>query len=555
MSSLSLSVCTNDIAFVVLDRALDLPLAPIRIRLPTSRGELVKLVGYGSDGTNDVVLRDSPRRRLEHQAVVRVGPDSVEDGVTTTPPRTVVFGGPASCRGDSGGPALSETTGAVVGVFSLLQRADCLDPEIELYYTHTSPFERLARDAFAAAAEQPRFEENRALGEPCTEKYHCKSGRCVAPAEGEPVCAEPCDDRTCPAGFECDTSGAEPLCVLSSPAPSPDSGVPIPAPATVPSEGGCNVAVAPIGTGSASWLGVAMLGALLVRRRPRNEQRRRRSAVRWCFVPALALAFGGCGDDEVVFGGPPVDGGGASGAAGSGGNAGRAGASGAAGMDAAAGSAGSGQGDGSAGTGGTAGRDGAAGSGGSGAGDAGDGATNTCKPDSGSYMLEVCKRFTTTQWRTAAVQSIEQFVPKVSTDCRVARLLRDHPRPQDYIQRVHDWSVLLWGCGDTGVTTFGLTDVATAVSSADVRVLIDHYMSVVTVRLSLSSEEDAQMRRALECLGAGVVTNSSTTEHELSNCPVDAGADSSPDTGVDGDGVDAATDDAATDDAGDGEAE
>jgi hypothetical protein len=159
VSSLSTSICQNDIAFIVLDRKLDLPTVPLRIGLPTAPGEFVKLVGYGSDGTSaEAPWRDRPRRRLPHQPIAGVGPNSLADGVTTVRPRVLLLAGPTVCFGDSGGPALSETSGAALAVFSMLDRQSCLDSDVQLFFTHTSPFRTLAEDAFRAAGAAPAFE-------------------------------------------------------------------------------------------------------------------------------------------------------------------------------------------------------------------------------------------------------------------------------------------------------------------------------------------------------------------------------------------------------------
>jgi hypothetical protein len=260
VSSLSNSICQNDIAFVVLDRALELPSAPLRIRVPTRRGELVRLVGFGSDGTpDDLPWSERPRRRLDQQTVADVGPDSIADGVTNTRPRTLVFDGPSSCFGDSGGPALSETTDAVIGVFSILDRSDCLDPDVLLFYTHTSPFEGLAREAFALAEADPVFEDDRRLGEACDVDHQCASGRCTRPAEPA-VCSETCAGGACPAGFACSTALGEPLCLPETACLdcAPGDQGPRDSGCGLSSPGSASRTPAPAALVLASWLGLAV---------------------------------------------------------------------------------------------------------------------------------------------------------------------------------------------------------------------------------------------------------------------------------------------------------
>jgi hypothetical protein len=552
VSSLSQNVCRNDIAFVVLDRPLDLPVAPVRIRQPTPRGELVKMVGYGSDGNMAIVLRDSPRRRREHEPILRIGPDSLEDGVTTTRPRTIVMGGPAACRGDSGGPLLAETTGAIVGVFSLLERADCLDPDIELFYTHTSPFEHLALEAFSAADAAPYFEGTGVLGDPCSENYQCKSGLCATPSEGEPVCGQTCEGSDCPDGFECKTSGDKALCFAATPDSGPCTDCVPPAPAAS-TDSGCGVSGR--ATASSAWAPVlAALGALIGRRRSSATPRRRsRSSVRGTagFSTALVLTLlvVACGEDEIVLG---LDG-----------DISKAGS---AGTRAAGGTAGTGA---TGGTGGSGGTGATAGSGGIDAspdtaadapvdagadGDSGDSSTSSCQPAGSAYALGLCGRLPQNQWTTLTTQIVPPYLSKLHFDCRVARIADDHPALPEFGNALIGWLLRFWGCNTPAVTNFGLVDAVSKLSAADAAVVIEHYMSLASVRLSLSSEEEREMRAALGCLAARAVTNPSTTQHEHSSCRDDSGADATSEAAEDGSQTDAAAD-GAGDDAGDSEAE
>lgn len=155
-STLTESICKNDIAFVLLDRDLDRPIRKLRLGAKTEVNERLELVGYGMTSTGaSFDFATQARRRLEGKRVVEVGPDSVEQGVQFAPPRTFVISGPASCYGDSGGPAISDETGAVMGVFSVIGGSDCTTEGIALYYTQTGPFQALAEQAFEAAGHQP----------------------------------------------------------------------------------------------------------------------------------------------------------------------------------------------------------------------------------------------------------------------------------------------------------------------------------------------------------------------------------------------------------------
>jgi hypothetical protein len=156
ISTLSETVCTNDLAFVVLDTALELPPVPMRIRKPAEFGELGMIVGFGlSAGQLGIDHATQLRMRRGGLTIAGVGPDSLEEGVTTVAPRMFIVDGPSACVGDSGGPFLSEATGAVLGVYSLQQGESCAAENVRQHLVHVPPFERLIMDAFAAAGAQP----------------------------------------------------------------------------------------------------------------------------------------------------------------------------------------------------------------------------------------------------------------------------------------------------------------------------------------------------------------------------------------------------------------
>lgn len=159
LSTLSDNICTNDLAFVVLDRELELPLLPLRIGRPASFGEATAMVGYGLEaGQVGIDHLTQPRMRRGGLTIAGVGPDSLEDGVTTVAPRMLVVDGPSGCIGDSGGPLIAEATGAILGVFSLQQGGSCTAKNVRQHLVHLPPFERLLADAFAAAGAEPVLE-------------------------------------------------------------------------------------------------------------------------------------------------------------------------------------------------------------------------------------------------------------------------------------------------------------------------------------------------------------------------------------------------------------
>jgi hypothetical protein len=182
LSTQSDSLCTNDLAFVVLDRKLALPVLPFRLNGRARIGEAVTLVGYGFDdamaGGN--FLDVSTQGRTENSSLVidDVGPLG-NDGVTSAPPRTIVIQGPSGCVGDSGGPLVARETNAVLGVDSLSDQNDCLSPTVRNLFTHVPDFTLLTRDAFAAAGYEPTPEPS---SEPAS---MAEAGHGGAPSESE----------------------------------------------------------------------------------------------------------------------------------------------------------------------------------------------------------------------------------------------------------------------------------------------------------------------------------------------------------------------------------
>jgi len=157
------TVCHDDIAVAVLERAPDIGDAPlVHVRFgPSKRGESTRIVGYGSTyGTSTV----NGRQERINVPVIGVGPSEVSGaGDARIAPRTIKVGeGP--CQGDSGGPLLSEETGAQLGLYSLLLSNTCVGPDVQNVYTEVAPFESMIREALATAGEEPLVEPPPATG-------------------------------------------------------------------------------------------------------------------------------------------------------------------------------------------------------------------------------------------------------------------------------------------------------------------------------------------------------------------------------------------------------
>jgi len=145
----TVQACIDDIAFVVLDRALPTRGFPVRDQRPIVQGELMTLIGFGwSD------VPDRLRGRRHQVPVIAVGPDDTSEALGIALPRSFLVGdGP--CEGDGGGAALSEETGALTGIMALNFGGNCQVPGTRHSITKLAPYMRLLESAFAFAGETP----------------------------------------------------------------------------------------------------------------------------------------------------------------------------------------------------------------------------------------------------------------------------------------------------------------------------------------------------------------------------------------------------------------
>jgi hypothetical protein len=147
--------CRDDIAVVALDRSVTVPRYPALRRSPALVGERVLLLGYGIGEQ-----RGAPtRKEVGGVRVSDVGLAAESASAANTPPRTFVVPGSTVCYGDSGGPALSMDTDALLGVYSRIT-GDCLAVESRNTFTLAAEFSDLMGAAFAftgetASAEPP----------------------------------------------------------------------------------------------------------------------------------------------------------------------------------------------------------------------------------------------------------------------------------------------------------------------------------------------------------------------------------------------------------------
>jgi hypothetical protein len=247
LSTLSETICQNDLAFVVLDRPLELPVFPLRLTGRARRGELATMVGYGLDETQNETepfdVTTQGRTRKTDLVVAEVGPDSLDDGVTTAPPRSVVVEEPSGCVGDSGGPLLAQRTNAVLGIYSLLNAESCVASDARHLFAHVPPFRALTDEAFLAAGAEP-------VAEPVPDEPDGSAGAAGSP-DGSAGAGGSSDG---PAG-----GGGSP----KEPRATPDE---------PRSSGGC--ALGRSGAHGAEWLVLALLSACRLRAARGRVQRR-----------------------------------------------------------------------------------------------------------------------------------------------------------------------------------------------------------------------------------------------------------------------------------------
>lgn len=261
------NLCNHDIALVVLKEPVEnAQLSPIRLDEDVLKGETITSVGWG---VTEETAQPDQRQQRSGVKVVEVGPNQES---RVAPNEFEV--GESICSGDSGGPALVEPTGAVVGVVSRggnMTQPDQSDPSAtcidgQNLYTKVAPFKEMILAGFELAEAEPWLEgqpDPRLLkpGNACTDASECRTNLCLAlDAKDESVltCAQPCtEDSECAEGTKCLASGDATVCK----APPP--------PKTETTTGLCSYSPAS-STSSASGVLFA-LGALVVAARRRRR--------------------------------------------------------------------------------------------------------------------------------------------------------------------------------------------------------------------------------------------------------------------------------------------
>lgn len=145
------TLCNLDVALVVLDTPIQ-GVRPLEVRLdaPVTVGANLRAVGYGENDQNAAV---GTRFRKDGVSVLAVGSMISASG---TPLGDSEFEmGEAMCNGDSGGPVIDTSTGAVVGIVS--RGGACTDATGHVY-TALAAFKPLVLQAFSQAGGAPILE-------------------------------------------------------------------------------------------------------------------------------------------------------------------------------------------------------------------------------------------------------------------------------------------------------------------------------------------------------------------------------------------------------------
>lgn len=191
----STNLCGNDVAVLVLDRAVTSVKPATLANVAPTTATRVRAVGFGLAAGG---VGAGEKRAREHVRLVAVSTREFEVGEAT-------------CSGDSGGPALDEASGSILGVVSRgSQPCDAagarntytrIDAHGDLLARALLHPQRASKVGFAAPSSSASAASD--MGSACTRAADCSTGVCLHDASGS-VCSRTCGtgDR-CPRGYRC----------------------------------------------------------------------------------------------------------------------------------------------------------------------------------------------------------------------------------------------------------------------------------------------------------------------------------------------------------------
>jgi len=236
-------------------------------------------VGWGTtENSNSSNSGTEPavRKQRTGLTVTALGPAAAS---STQPELTAVdfMTGESICAGDSGGPAISDTTHAVIGVVSRGGNGKsgepngCIGSNTTNVYTETAPFKSLILQAFSDTAQTPLSEDapdsgKATFGQPCQGPTDCQSGLCY-----DGACTLDCFSVSCPSGYDCSLQGNQKVCKLPiSGAPDAGTNPGTPSESTSIEGGSCAASARPVPLAPGAAAASALLALALVARRRRR---------------------------------------------------------------------------------------------------------------------------------------------------------------------------------------------------------------------------------------------------------------------------------------------
>ena len=157
------TICNHDLAFVVLDKAVAGPIAPIRLG-PPAKSELLTAVGFG---ITDSGALPSSRMQRAGLSLVGAGPMAYPDDARYGVGDAEFLVGESACSGDSGSPAIA-SSGAVVGIASRAGNGQARDPNnaastclgatAHAVYAQLGTYPAFVTRAYAEAGAKPWLE-------------------------------------------------------------------------------------------------------------------------------------------------------------------------------------------------------------------------------------------------------------------------------------------------------------------------------------------------------------------------------------------------------------